>query len=68
MDTSTSLVFGVLYGAIGMGYVVYGKRQKKGVALLAGIALCVSPYICPNAILLLLLGIVLMALPFFARY
>jgi hypothetical protein len=68
MDISTSLLLGVLFGSIGMGYLVYGKKQRKGMALFSGIALCVFPYCVSNIFLFVLIGLALMALPFFIRY
>lgn len=68
MNISTSALFlGVLFGSIGMGYIVYGKKQRNGVALLSGIGLCAFPYFVPNVFLLILIAVVLMALPFFIR-
>lgn len=66
MDT-TALIMGVLFGSVGMGYMVYGKKQQKGVALLSGVALCGIPYFIPKIFLLIMVGIALMALPFFVR-
>jgi hypothetical protein len=40
MDSSSSIILGVLFGSIGLGYIVYGRKQKKGIALFSGIALC----------------------------
>jgi membrane protein implicated in regulation of membrane protease activity len=57
-----------MFGSIGMGYIVYGRKQHKGIALLSGIVLCVFPYFVPNVFLLIIIGIVLMAFPFFFRY
>ena len=68
MDNSTSLLLGVLFGSIGMGYIFYGKRQRKGMALVSGIALCIFPYFVSNVFLFVLTGLVLMALPFFMQY
>ena len=68
MDSTTSIMWGVLFGAIGMGYFVYGKRQRQGIALLSGLVLCVFPYFISNAFLIILIGLVFMALPFFIRY
>jgi hypothetical protein len=67
MDISTSLLLGVLFGSIGMGYIVYGKKQHKGMALFSGIALCIFPYCVSNIFLFVLIGLVLMALPFLIR-
>ena len=39
-----SLWVGVVAGAIGMGYFIYGKRQAKYVPMIAGMLLCVYPY------------------------
>jgi hypothetical protein len=66
--STTSLLFGVLFGAIGFGYLVYGRRQQKGIALLSGVALCAFPYFISNIVLLIIIGLVLIALPFYIRY
>ena len=65
---SATLLWGILYGSIGMGYFVYGKKQHRGVALLSGIALMVFPYFVSNVYLSIVIGIALMGLPFFIRY
>ena len=39
-----SFVFGIIAGAIGAGYFVYGKRQMKPVPMAAGVLLCIYPY------------------------
>ena len=61
---ATSLAIGLLTGAIGMGYFVYGKRQAKFVPLLAGLALCIYPYFVQGVVWLVLIGLGLMAAPF----
>ena len=63
MDTAALLV-GVITGAIGMGYLVYGKRQQQLVPFVAGLVLCVYPYFIEGLGLTIVLGSVLMALPF----
>jgi len=68
MDSAASLIWGLLFGSIGMGYFVYGKRQQRGIALVSGIALMVFPYFVTGWFLIVLIGLVLMALPFFIRY
>jgi hypothetical protein len=64
----TTLFLGVILGAVGAGYFVYGKKQRKGVALVAGLLLCVIPYFTSNIPLVVVLSILIMALPFFIRY
>ena len=66
MDTS-SLLWGLLFGSIGLGFLVYGRKQKRVVPLLCGLALIVYPYFVSNTILLVILGVALMAIPYFVR-
>jgi len=67
MESSASLLWGLLFGSIGMGYFIYGKKQGRVTALLSGVALMVYPYFFTNSLLIVLIGIVLMALPYFIR-
>jgi hypothetical protein len=66
VDTS-SLFCGLLFGSIGVGYLVYGRRQGAVVPLVCGIALMVYPYFVSNTIALVAIGAVLMAVPYFVR-
>ena len=66
MNTS-SLLWGLLFGSIGLGFFVYGRRQKVVVPLVCGVALMVFPYFVSNTVLLVALGVVLMAIPYFLR-
>jgi hypothetical protein len=63
MDFGTTLIFSILFGSIGMGYFVYGKKQQAAIPLIAGIALCIFPYFVSNVYLMVLAGIVLTVLP-----
>jgi hypothetical protein len=65
-DTS-SLLWGLLFGSIGFGFFLYGKRQRRAVPLVCGILLMVFPYFVSNTYLLVGLGVVLMAIPYFLR-
>jgi len=65
--SGASLLWGMLFGAIGLGYFVYGKRQEKFVPLICGIALMVFPYFVSGAIWLVAIGVTLMAIPYFFR-
>ena len=63
-----SLVVGMIAGAFGVGYFMYGKKQQKLVPMLAGVGLCVYPYFTENLILLISIGAALLAVPFFVDY
>ena len=67
MDDSSLMLWSVLFGGIGAGYFIYGKKQKAPVPLFAGLALLVFPYFMPNVMLLLLIGLALVALPYFVK-
>jgi hypothetical protein len=65
---STSLLFlGLLFGSVGFGYFLYGKRQAAVVPMVCGIALMVFPYFVSNVLILAVIGIALAALPYFYR-
>jgi hypothetical protein len=61
------LLWGLLFGSIGMGFFVYGKRQRAVVPLVCGLALIGFPYFVSNTILLVVVGVVLIAIPYFVR-
>jgi hypothetical protein len=66
MDMAT-LLWGVIFGAIGMGFFVYGKRQSAPIPLVCGIALMVFPYFVSNVWGTVAVGALLMAIPYFIR-
>lgn len=66
MDTS-SLLLGLVFSAIGAGFFLYGRKQTRPVPLLCGLALIVYPYFISNNALLVAIGVVLMAIPYFVR-
>jgi len=59
----TALWLGFLFGSIGFGFFVYGKKQGKMVPLFVGIGLCVFPYFITNWMVMLLVGMLLMVIP-----
>jgi hypothetical protein len=61
------LIWGVLFGAVGIGYFIYGRRQGKTIPLLCGLALMIYPYFMPNVTVLVLIGAIFSAVPYFLR-
>jgi hypothetical protein len=61
------LWWGLLFGSLGLGFFVYGKKQRAVVPLACGVGLMLIPYVVPNAFVLVAVGIVLVALPYFWR-
>jgi len=67
VGSTATIVWGLLFGAVGLGFFTYGKKQRAVVPLLAGAALFVVPYVIPNAYLLVLAGAVIIAIPYFVK-
>jgi hypothetical protein len=57
----------LLFSSIGLGFFIYGKKQRAIVPLSCGIGLMIVPYLVPNATVLVIAGVILMALPYFFR-
>ena len=65
--TASSLFLGVLFGSIGLGFFIYGRKQRKVVPLLCGLVLMIAPYFIPDTLLLFCVGAALVAIPYFIR-
>ncbi|HET7162257.1 MAG TPA: hypothetical protein VFI32_06290 [Rhodanobacteraceae bacterium] len=68
MPTPATLLWGMLFGAIGVGFFIYGKRQAMIMPLVCGIALIVYPWFVSGALLTLVIGLALVAIPFVLRF
>ncbi|HWS70727.1 MAG TPA: hypothetical protein VN605_01375 [Thermoanaerobaculia bacterium] len=58
------LLLGLVFGAIGSGYLVYAKRQYSAAFALAGAALILYSYFLTNLAAILITGAMLAAAPF----
>lgn len=67
MGGTATLVWNVIFSAVGAGYFVYGKRQQETVPLICGLVLMVFPYFVTNPWALFVIGAILMGLPFYFR-
>ena len=65
--TVSLLMWGVLFGAIGLGFFVYGKKQGALAPLVCGLGLMVVPYFIDNTFALVAVGVALVAAPFLIR-
>lgn len=66
--TEYGLLWAVVFGSVGLGFFVYGRRQRAVVPLVCGVALVILPYLVSNTLLLVALGVALMVVPYFFRY
>lgn len=65
--TTAQLMWGMLFGSIGLGFFVYGRKQKAPVPLAVGVVLMVYPLFVSNTYLMVLVGVLLCAVPYFIR-
>jgi hypothetical protein len=67
MGSTAQLMWGMLFGSIGVGFSIYGRKQRAPIPLATGLALMVYPFFVTNSYLLVLFGVALCALPYFVR-
>lgn len=64
---SQSIIWGLIFGSIGFGYFLYGKKQRSVVPLVCGLGLMVFPYFVSNTVVLVIVGLLLSVIPYFVR-
>ena len=67
MGSEASIVWSMFFGAIGVGFSIYGRRQRRVVPFISGIGLMVVPYFVDGATAMVAICVMLMALPYFIR-
>ncbi len=67
MEETGHLLWVVLFGAIGLGYLTYGRRQGALLPLFIGITLILLPSFIPNLYTMLAVCVALVAIPYFVR-
>jgi hypothetical protein len=64
---ATSLMISLLFGAVGMAFVMYARKAGRLVPAAAGVGLMVLPYFISSVALLLIVCVALTAVPFVFR-
>lgn len=64
---SYSIMWSLFIGSIGLGYFLYGKKSQNFVWLISGLVMMAYPLFVPGILLSILIGAVLMLLPFFLK-
>ena len=67
MIVDAELIWGLVFGSIGIGYCIYGRRQKTLMPFVSGIALIGFPHFVDGALLTMLVGAVLASIPFYVK-
>ncbi len=63
-SSSTSLFLTMIWGALGTGYFIYGKKQSRFTFLICGVGLMVFPFFISNLTATIILGILMTFAPF----
>jgi hypothetical protein len=67
MEGPSLIIWGMIFGAIGLGFFSYGKKQRAMVPLLTGVILFVFPYFISNVYILVIVGAILVVVPFIVQ-
>ena len=59
MFTASFLFASLIWGSIGVGFAIYGKKQRAMAPLVGGILLIAISYLISSALLMSLVGVVL---------
>jgi hypothetical protein len=61
MDITSTLFASLIWGSIGLGFAIYGKKQRAAAPLVGGIALMGISYLIGSALVMSLVGVALVA-------
>jgi len=65
--STAALLWSLVFGSLGFGFFLYGKKQHAVVPLVCGLGLMTLPYVVSNLLLLITLGVTFIILPYFVR-
>lgn len=66
MNTA-SLFLGLIFSSIGLGYFIYGKRQRMNIPFICGMTLMIFPYFIENTMIMSVCGIILSLISWLIR-
>lgn len=56
MGSSSTLIASLIWGSVGLGFAIYGKRQSAPVPLFGGVVLMALSYFISSALAMCLVG------------
>ena len=65
MFSASFLFASLVWGSVGLGYFIYGKKQSSWPAMIGGVIMMASSYFVSSALLMSLICVVLMAAVYF---
>ncbi|HNS09713.1 MAG TPA: hypothetical protein PKN29_08435 [Candidatus Ozemobacteraceae bacterium] len=63
-EDGTSMFMTMIWGAIGTGYFIFGKKQSRFTFLICGVGLMVFPFFVSDFMVIMILGLVMTLAPF----
>jgi len=57
------LFLGLIFGAVGTVYLIYGKKEHDALFVIVGFLLIIYPYVFSNIIMIIAIGIALSLVP-----
>ncbi len=67
MAGEAQLLWGLVFSSAGLGFFIYGRKKGRLVPIVCGLSLMIYTYFVPNTYVLVVIGAILTALPFFLR-
>ncbi len=67
MPEPMTLFLAILFGSIGLGFFLYGKKQGRPIPLICGIVLMVYPYFVSNHIAVVGIGVGVIVISYLFR-
>jgi hypothetical protein len=61
IGSSSFIIASLIWGSIGMGFAIYGKKQRATAPLLGGVLLMGVSYLISSAFVMSLVGVALVA-------
>jgi hypothetical protein len=65
MFNANFLFASLIWGSVGLGYFIYGKKSGSWVPMVGGIVMIAISYVVPSALLMSLISIGIIALVYF---
>lgn len=67
MFESSTLIASLIWGSVGIGFAIYGKRQQASVIWIGGLALIAISYVISSALYMSLAGAGILAAMFWLK-
>ncbi|MGB1111394.1 MAG: amino acid transport protein [Gammaproteobacteria bacterium] len=62
------LIWNIIFSMFGLGFFMYGRSMEMLVPKVCGVLLMVVPYFIPDAVILIIVGVVLSVIPFVVKH